>query len=148
MEKTFFNILHVEDNPADALLMKELFKGVKTAHKISVVKHGGEALDFLKRRGEFGASVMPDIIILDLNLPVMDGREFLAEIKSDEHFKQIPVIVLTTSVAQEDIRACYKNYASCYLNKPIELDEYRKIVEQIESFWFTTVSLPEPESLG
>jgi CheY-like chemotaxis protein len=135
-------ILLVEDNPGDARLTLEAFKDAKVLNKLTVLNDGAEALAYLGRKGQYAKSVKPDLILLDLNLPKKDGREVLAEIKADEHLKKIPVVVLTTSSAQEDVTRAYGSHANCYVTKPVELDQFLRAVQSIESFWLTLVKLP------
>ena len=136
------SLLLVEDNPADVRLMQEALKQTKTKLRSFVVKDGAEAMLFLHHGNKYTDSPVPDIIILDLNLPQKDGREVLSEIKRDEKLKHIPVIVLTMSKSTDDINRCYNDHANCYLTKPIELDKFDEIVRLIETFWFMTVRLP------
>lgn len=135
-------ILLVEDNPADVRLTMEVLKDVKLCNNISVVNDGVQALDFLYRRGEYGSAARPDIILLDLNLPRLDGREVLERIKGDDSLKQIPVVVLTTSSAEQDILKSYALHANCYITKPVDLEQFTKVVTSIEEFWFSIVKLP------
>lgn len=135
-------ILLVEDNPADVRLTQENFKESKLRNNLNVVSDGEEAMAFLRREGKFRDAVHPDLIILDLNLPKKDGREVLAEIKSDDRLKRIPVVILTISDAEEDILKSYDLYANCYITKPFDLDQFGKIVRSIEDFWLTIVKLP------
>ena len=134
-------ILLVEDNPGDVRLTQEVFKESKIRNKLHVVKDGVEAMDFL-RQGKGANGVRPDLILLDLNLPKKDGREVLAEIKADDDLKRIPVVVLTISKAEEDILRSYSLHANCYLNKPIEFEQFFNLVKYIEEFWLTIVKLP------
>lgn len=136
------DILVVEDNPGDARLIKEVLKGNKIYNSLNIVKDGIEALDFLHKSGKFADVPRPDLILLDLNLPRKDGREVLAEIKSDERYKQIPVVIMTMSKSEEDILKSYKLHANCFVTKPIDLDQFVKVVESIEDFWFSLVKLP------
>ena len=136
-------ILLVEDSPGDARLTEEALKGSKIFNNLYVVEDGVEAMHFLRQEGEYADAPHPDIILLDLNLPRMDGREVLAEIKSDETLKLIPVVVLTTSVDEHDVLAAYGLNANCYIAKPVDLDRFITIVKSIESFWFTIVKLPQ-----
>jgi two-component system response regulator len=138
-------ILLVEDNPDDVVLTEEALKIGKMWNNLSAVTDGVEAMDFLRRRGKYAAAPHPDLILLDLNLPRKDGREVLEEIKQDEQLKHIPVVVLTTSQAEEDIIRSYQLHANCYVTKPVDLDEFIKIVQSIEEFWFTVVKLPQRE---
>lgn len=135
-------ILLVEDNPGDVRLTKEAFKIGKIQNNMHVVYDGEEAMDFLYRRGSHADAPRPDIILLDLNLPKKDGREVLKEIKSDDSLKSIPVVVLTTSSAEEDIIRTYDLHANCYITKPVDLDKFLAIVQMIEDFWLTVVKLP------
>ena len=135
-------ILLVEDNPADVRLTLEAFKEGKVNNNLHMVKNGEEAMDFLFKREPFTNSPVPDLILLDLNLPKMDGREVLKEIKNNENLKKIPVIVLTTSKAEEDILKSYNLHANCYITKPVELDDFIKVAKSIENFWLSVVKLP------
>ena len=135
-------ILLVEDNPADADLTCEKLEASKILHDIFIVKDGVEALDFLRKKGEYADSFRPDLILLDLNLPRKDGREVLAEIKSDLKLKRIPVIILTSSEAEEDIVRTYDLQASAYVTKPVDLAGFGTIVKAIEGFWFSVVRFP------
>ena len=135
-------ILLVEDNPGDVRLTTEVLKDAKLCNNIHVVGDGVEAVDFLHRRGDYHAAVRPDLILLDLNLPRKDGREVLEEIKGDSALKHIPVVVLTTSSAEQDILKSYALHANCYITKPVDLDQFAKVVLSIEEFWFSIVKLP------
>ncbi len=135
-------ILLVEDNPGDARLAKEALKEARVHNNLSVVKDGEEALEFLHRRGRHTDVPRPDLILLDLNLPRKDGREVLAEIKAHDSIKRIPVVVLTTSEAEEDVLKAYSLNANCYVTKPVDLDQFIKVVKSIEDFWLTIVKLP------
>lgn len=135
-------ILLVEDNPADVRLMQEGLKDAKLYNSINVVYDGVEALAFLRKEGDYANSPRPDLILLDLNLPRKDGREVLQEIKSDKQLRQIPVVVLTCSEAEEDIIKAYNSHANCYVTKPADFDQFVKVVKSIEDFWFTIVRLP------
>lgn len=135
-------ILLVEDNPGDVRLTQELLKDGKIANHLSVVEDGVQAIEFLQQQGKFAQSPRPDLILLDLNLPRKDGREVLAEIKFNEAWRRIPVIVLTTSHAEEDVFKAYDFYANCYITKPIDLDQFIQVVQSIEAFWLTIVKLP------
>lgn len=128
-------ILLIEDNPADIVLTKEAFKECKVQHSISYVNDGIEAIKYLKKRDKYKESATPDIILLDLNLPKKDGRQVLAEIRSDDELKDIPVIVLSTSKNENDIFASYELNANCYIPKPVELDSFFDIIASIERFW-------------
>ncbi len=138
------NILLIEDNPADIRLTKEVLKDGKIKNNLSVVMDGEEALHFLRKTGKYTGSEVPniDIILLDLNLPKKDGREVLAEIKTDENLKQIPVIILTTSAAERDILNTYANHANCYIMKPVDFNQFISVVRTLEKFWLSIVKLP------
>jgi chemotaxis family two-component system response regulator Rcp1 len=135
-------ILLVEDNPGDVRLTKETLQDSRLLNRMCVVSDGVEAMAFLRREGSYAAAARPDLILLDLNLPRMDGREVLAEIKADEELRRIPVIVLTTSSAEKDILKTYDLHANCYITKPVNLDQFTSVVRAIEAFWFTIVTLP------
>ena len=135
-------ILLVEDNPGDVRLTQEAFKENKLLNHLSVVWDGEEAMAFLRQEGEYANAERPDLILLDLNLPKKDGREVLAEVKADEDLRRIPVVVLTTSSAEQDILKSYNLHANCYITKPVDLDQFIKIVKTIEDFWLTIVKLP------
>jgi CheY-like chemotaxis protein len=135
-------ILLVEDNPGDVRLTQEALKENKVCNTMSVVEDGLEAIAFLHQEGNYSDAPRPDLILLDLNLPKKDGREVLAEIKNDPDLKRIPVVVLTTSKAEEDIIRMYDNYANCYITKPVDLDEFISIIKSIENFWVNIVKLP------
>ena len=135
-------ILLVEDNPGDARLTLEAFKEAKVINNFTVMVDGVEALAYLRRQGAYANATRPDLILLDLNLPRKDGREVLAEIKADEHLMKIPVVVLTTSDAEEDIAKAYSRHANCYITKPVNLDQFLHVVQSIESFWLALVKLP------
>lgn len=135
-------ILLVEDNPADARLVNEAFKYSKIKTKIYVAEDGFEAMKFLKNEEKYAEGSKPDIILLDLNLPRKDGREVLKEIKNDEYLKLIPVVILTTSHAKEDIINTYKNNANCYITKPVDLDQFICVIKSIQDFWLSKVELP------
>ncbi len=135
-------VLLVEDNPGDVRLTMEALKEAKMHNRVNVVQDGMEAMDFLRKQGKFADATRPDLILLDLNLPRKNGREVLAEIKADESLKCIPVVVLTTSEAEQDILKAYKLHANCYVTKPVDLDQFIKVVQSIENFWMTVVKLP------
>ena len=135
-------ILLVEDNPGDVRLTQEALKAGKVANHLHVVKDGEEALLFLRGEGQYCEKPKPDLILLDLNLPKKDGREVLADIKQDPNLHRIPVVVLTTSRADEDIGRAYKLNCNCYVTKPVDFEQFIKVVKSIEDFWFTVVTLP------
>jgi len=135
-------ILLVEDNPGDARLTLEAFKEGRVINRLTVVNDGVEALNYLRRQGPYANAPSPDLILLDLNLPRMDGRQVLAEIKVDPELKTIPVVVLTTSASQDDVARAYGSHANCYIRKPVDLDQFLRVVQSIESFWLSLVMLP------
>ncbi len=136
------HVLLVEDNPGDIRLTQEAFKEGTVPEELHVVKDGVEALEFLRKQGKYALSPTPDIILLDLNLPRKDGREVLAEVKTDEVLRFIPVIVLTTSDSEQDITKAYSLCANCFITKPVDLDQFIFIIRQIEIFWFQVIKLP------
>ncbi|MEH2152421.1 MAG: response regulator [Nostoc sp.] len=135
-------VLLVEDNPGDAQLTRIALEESKISIHLNVVEDGVEAMAFLRKQDKYVKAAHPDIVLLDLNLPRKDGREVLAEIKGDENLKRIPVVVLTTSQAEEDILKAYNLCANCYITKPVDFDQFVKIVQSIENFWFAIVKLP------
>jgi chemotaxis family two-component system response regulator Rcp1 len=135
-------ILLVEDNPGDVELVREALSDSKMRNEMHVATDGIEASDFLKREGKYAAAPRPDLILLDLNLPKKNGRELLQEIKSDPDLKFIPVVVLTSSKAEEDIIRSYNLHANCYITKPVDFEQFMKVVRSIEDFWLTVVKLP------
>jgi len=139
---TPINILLVEDNPGDVRLTREALKETKVLNSLDVVHDGVEALTFLRRENGYADAPTPDLILLDLNMPRKDGREVLAEIKSDDILRRIPVVVLTISEAEEDILKTYDLHANCYITKPLDLEKFAKVVKTIEDFWMTIVKLP------
>jgi CheY-like chemotaxis protein len=142
----FIEILLVEDNPGDADLAREALQTGKVRNILHVVGDGEAAMAFLRRQGKYAAAPRPDLVLLDLNLPKKDGREVLAEVKADEDLKRIPVVILTTSKAEQDILKTYNLHANCYITKPIDLNQFIKVVQAIEEFWFTIVKLPPNEA--
>lgn len=138
-------ILLVEDNPADVRLTREALKDGKILNNLNVVNDGVEAMTFLHHQGKYKDAPRPDLILLDLNLPKKDGREVLADIKSDDRLKSIPVVILTISKADEDILKTYRLYANCYITKPVDLDQFIKVTKSIEDFWLSIVKLPPKE---
>ena len=139
------DILLVEDNPGDVRLTKEALKDAKVLNDIYVAKDGVEAMEFMHHEGSFANVPIPDLILLDLNLPKKDGREVLAEIKKDPKLKHIPIVVLTTSKAEEDIIKSYNLHANAYITKPVDLNRFVEIMHGLEEFWFTIVKLPPKE---
>ena len=141
-------ILLVEDNPGDARLAREAFQDAKVRNALHWVDNGQEAMDFLRKEGKHARAPRPDLILLDLNLPRKDGREVLAEIKADPDLKRIPVVILTVSKDEEDVMKTYNLHANCFITKPIDLNQFIKVVKSIEDFWLTVVKLPPGESSG
>jgi chemotaxis family two-component system response regulator Rcp1 len=135
-------ILLVEDSPGDARLAMEALKEAKVRNTLHWVKDGVEAMEFLRRQGQYSDAHRPDVILLDLNLPRKDGREVLGEVKSDENLRRIPVVILTISADEEDILRSYDTYANCYITKPLDLDSFMAVVKSIEDFWLEIVKLP------
>jgi CheY-like chemotaxis protein len=140
-------ILLVEDSPGDVRLTREALKEGKILNNLHVAKDGVEAIEFLRRRGQFTGAVRPDLILLDLNLPRKNGTEVLAEIKEDDDLKSIPVVILTVSQADEDIIKSYNLHANCYIKKPVELNQFLEVVKAIEDFWLAIVKLPPSDGL-
>lgn len=136
-------ILLVEDNPGDVRLTEEALKESKIAVNMRVASDGLDALAMLRREGDYRELPLPDLILLDLNMPRMDGRELLHQIKSDEKLMRIPVVVLTTSAAEKDILQAYGLHANCYITKPVEFEQFMEIIKSIEGFWLTVVKLPD-----
>jgi two-component system, chemotaxis family, response regulator Rcp1 len=135
-------VLLVEDNPGDVELALEALKEARVRNEIHVVGDGVQALEFLRRQGRFGDAPRPDLILLDLNLPKMDGREVLRQIKAEVSLRSIPIVVLTTSQADEDVVKAYDLHVNCYITKPIDLSQFLNVVKAIEDFWLTIVKLP------
>ena len=136
------HILLVEDNPGDARLILEALKETRTRSRLSHVVNGVEAIEFLRRAGGHAQAGRPDLILLDLNLPCKDGREVLAEIKADAMLRRIPVIILTTSLAEDDIQRAYDLNANCYVAKPVDLDQFNRVIRCLDEFWLTVAQLP------
>jgi CheY-like chemotaxis protein len=136
------DILMVEDDPGDVRLTREALKGSKLLHSLNVVEDGVAALDYLRRNAPFQDAIRPDLVLLDLNLPKKDGREVLAAMKQDDALRAIPVVILTTSQAEEDVLRAYNLNANCYVTKPVDFDQFMRIVRTIEEFWLNVVTLP------
>jgi CheY-like chemotaxis protein len=132
----------VEDNPDDIELTVEALKDARVANHLTVVQDGEEALSYLRCRGKYAQAVRPDLILLDLNMPRKNGRDVLRDIKNDPKLKRIPVVILTTSQAEEDILHTYDLHANCYITKPVDFNQFLKVVRSIEDFWLTVVKLP------
>ncbi len=135
-------ILLVEDNPGDVRLTMEALRGGRVRNNIHVVEDGVQAMDFLRRQGDYRAVPRPDLILLDLNLPKKDGREVLGEVKQDPALKRIPVVILTSSAAEQDILQAYDLSANCYITKPLDLEQFLRVLKSIEDFWLVIVKLP------
>jgi len=135
-------VLLIEDNPGDVRLTQEAFRDSNISISLHVATDGVEAMEFLRREGVYIDAPRPDLVLLDLNLPKMDGRQVLTRIKEDDGLKTIPVVILTTSDAEVDILTSYKLQANCYLSKPVQLDAFENLVKSISDFWFTKVKLP------
>ena len=139
-------ILLVEDNPGDVELTREAFHDAKINNRISVVRDGIEALEYLRRKGIYAEATRPDIVLLDLNLPRKSGLEVLAELKADPDLRSIPVVVLTTSRDEGDIARSYHDHANCYISKPVDFEQFIGVVRSLENFWLTVVRLPTKSS--
>jgi chemotaxis family two-component system response regulator Rcp1 len=136
-------ILLVEDNPGDVRLVQEAMRAAKMRNRMSVVEDGVDAMAFLRREGHFADAPRPDLILLDLNLPRKDGREVLAEVKADPQLRRIPVVVLTTSQAEEDVLRAYDLHANCFVTKPVQFEQFMQVVQVIDNFWVNVVTLPK-----
>ena len=136
------HILLVEDNEGDILLTREAFEEAKILTNMSVVRDGTEAIDFLNKQGKYPEALLPDLLLLDVNLPKKNGHEVLKYIKSEKNFKHIPVIMLTTSSSQKDINLSYNNHANCFITKPVDANDFLRVVTTIEDFWISIVKLP------
>jgi chemotaxis family two-component system response regulator Rcp1 len=134
--------LLAEDNPGDVRLTKEALRESKISNNLNVVPDGVEAMAFLRREGKYADAPRPDVILLDLNLPKKDGREVLAEVKADPVLRLIPVVIITSSEAEQDVLKTYELYANCYVTKPVDLEQFIKVIQSIETFWLTIVTLP------
>lgn len=141
-ERRPINILLVEDNPGDALLAREAMRTVDERNTMHVVPDGEAAMSFLAKQGEFVAAARPDIIILDLNLPKKRGQDVLSEVKAEQAWRRIPVVILTSSRHEDDVRECYDRHANCYINKPMSIDGLVDVMSEVYDFWFSTVQLP------
>ncbi|HLF47673.1 MAG TPA: response regulator [Chitinophagaceae bacterium] len=139
-------ILLVEDNEGDVVLTLEALQEAKVYNHVHVVRDGEEAIKFLKKQAPYQEAVTPDIILLDINLPKMDGKEVLTEIKKDNRLKTIPVVILTTSEAEKDISYAYHHHANCYITKPVDFSKFMEVVQSIKNFWISIVQLPKPET--
>ncbi len=137
-------ILLVEDNAADLRLAREVLKETELPHDLLVARDGEEAMQILRKEGSHQGAARPDLVLLDLNLPRKHGSEVLVEIKTDPSLKTIPVLILSTSKAERDVRACYEAHANCFLTKPVSIDEFSRVAALIRDFWFGVVQLPPP----
>jgi chemotaxis family two-component system response regulator Rcp1 len=147
-EDAYLEVLLVEDSPGDVRLTREVFRDLALPMHFHVVADGTEAMAFLRREGKHAVAPRPDLVLLDLNLPKMDGREVLARIKADEDLKTIPTVILTTSEAHADVANSYQLHANCYLHKPVELDAFESLVKSINDFWLKKVKLPHRSQAG
>jgi len=138
-------ILMVEDNPTDVLIAKEGFASAAMRNELHLAEDGIEAMEFLRMEGKFAGAPRPDLIVLDLNMPRKNGLEVLVDIKADPDLKHIPVVILTTSKSEEDIAKAYRCHANCYISKPVDFDEFTRVVKTIQDFWFSVVTLPLPK---
>jgi chemotaxis family two-component system response regulator Rcp1 len=136
------HILMAEDNAADVRLIREVMKDSKILNELHAVADGVEAMAFLHREGKYANAVRPSLILLDLNMPRKDGREVLKEVKADPNLRRIPVVIMTSSQAEEDIVKAYDEHANCYVRKPVDFEQFHQVVKMIENFWFTAVELP------
>jgi CheY-like chemotaxis protein len=141
-------VLMVEDDPDDVYLTQEALAASKLRISLNVVNNGVAALEYLRAANGYADRRRPDLILLDLNLPLMDGREVLAEVREDPAFTDIPIVILTTSKAEEDIASSYRQHANCYISKPVGIEQFRAVVAAVESFWFTVVQLPPDNPAG
>ena len=141
-KKALMNILLVEDNPGDVRLTQEALREQGIFHHLSIVSNGEDALNFLEKKAAYEGVEVPDIILLDLNIPRKNGKEVLREIKNNDAWKMIPVVVLTTSDAEQDILASYQLHANCFISKPVDIDQFIEVIKSIEDFWFNIVKLP------
>ena len=139
-------ILLIEDSPTDVLLAREALEYSRLLNNLHVVADGVQAMEFLRREGEYSHAPRPDLVLLDLNLPRKDGREVLAEIKGDENLKLIPVVILTTSQDEKDVMAAYGSHANCYISKPVDFNQFVEVIKSIENFWLMVVTLPGDSS--
>lgn len=142
MPEKHVEVLLMDDDPGDILLMQESLKKSKLLINMATVENGEEGMNYLRKVGQFTKAPTPDLILLDLNMPIKDGREVLREIKKDDQLKKIPVVILTTSDSDRDVASSYSNGANCYIKKPVDFEQFQKMVGQISDFWFSLVKLP------
>ncbi|MFC4263183.1 response regulator [Ferruginibacter yonginensis] len=140
------HILLVEDNEGDIVLTTEAFESAKIMNQLSIVKDGKEAIDFLTKQGNYTNASLPDLMLLDVNLPKKNGHEVLQFIKTNDDLKQLPVVMLTTSSSENDVLKAYKNYVNCYITKPVEIDMFMDVISKIENFWISIVHLPKTKN--
>lgn len=140
------HILLVEDNEGDIVLTTEAFESAKIMNQLSIVKDGKEAIDFLTKQGNYTNASLPDLMLLDVNLPKKNGHEVLQFIKTNDDLKQLPVVMLTTSSSENDVLKAYKNYVNCYITKPVEIDMFMDVISKIENFWISIVHLPKTQN--
>jgi len=136
------NILLVEDSEGDIILITEALEECNVSNEINIVKNGWEAMQYLKKKGQYSNAKVPDLVLLDINMPKMNGHEVLSNMKTNEDLKHIPVIMLTTSSSEGDIYKAYKNYANCYVTKPHEANKFSELVTTVENFWISTAQIP------
>lgn len=145
---TSVHILLVEDNEGDIVLAQEALNSARIINQVSVVRDGDEALEFLNRKGKYQQAQLPDLVLLDINMPKVSGMEVLVAMKNDEQLKAIPVIMLTTSSSERDIKFAYDNHANCYITKPVDVERFLEMIVKIEDFWISIVKLPSKEKTG
>jgi CheY-like chemotaxis protein len=145
MVDAIIQVLLVDDSPTDALLTREALEHATALNRLHVVENGVEAMEFLRRTGEYGGAPRPDLILLDLNMPRKNGQEVLFEIKSDPGLKAIPIVMLTTSKSATDVLKAYDHHANCYITKPVDYDTFAEVILSILNFWFSVVTLPPPK---
>lgn len=143
MGEKHVNVLLMDDDPGDVRLMQESLKKSKLMINMSIVENGQLGLDYLRKTGAYAAAVTPDLILLDLNMPIKDGREVLREIKNDNSLKMIPVVILTTSEEEKDVASSYSDGANCYIQKPVDFEQFQTVVNKMSDFWFSLVKLPK-----
>ena len=144
--KKSIHILLVEDNEGDIILAKEALKDARIITRVSVVRNGDEALSFLHKHGHYVGVEVPDLVLLDINMPKINGMEVLKRIKNDSNLKSIPIVMLTTSSLETDIKQAYENHANCYITKPVDVDQFMDVVHKIEDFWILIAKLPPKEN--
>ncbi len=143
MSGKYVEVLLMDDDPGDVRLMQESLKKSKLLINMQTVENGQEGLDFLRKKGPYAKVVTPDLVLLDLNMPIKDGRQVLREIKSDVNLRKIPVVILTTSQQEKDVVESYSDGANCYIQKPVDFEQFQNVVNQVSDFWFSLVKLPK-----